>query len=75
MGAPNPNRVTVKQLASLLSCRHGDVHATADRLGIPFDLRYGVDQHGDPIARRVYLRAAVDAALDEIGRQKVRGAA
>lgn len=63
---------TVRQLARELACSHDDVHATADRLRLPYDVRHGVSKAGKPIVRRVYLRVPVDAALDEIGRQNVR---
>ena len=66
---------TARQLARQLACSDKAVHETADRLHLPYDVRHGVDKTGAPIVRRVYLRAPVDAALDEIGRQKIRGAA
>lgn len=71
----NANAYTVRELARLLRCTDKAVHKTADRLRLPYDTREGVDKNGRPIVRRVYLRTPIDAALDEIGRQKVRGAA
>lgn len=67
----NPNAYTVRQLARVLRVSNNLVHSTADRLGLPFDERDGVDKDGNPIKRRVYLRVPVDAALDEIGRRSV----
>jgi hypothetical protein len=66
---------TVRELARELACSERDVHATADRLNLPYDLRHGVNRKGEPIARRVYLRALVDPALDERGRRSQRGTA
>jgi hypothetical protein len=71
----NSNRYTVVQLAKLMSCQQRHVHATADRLRLPYDRREGVDKNGNPIVRRVYLKAPIDAALDEMGRSSQRGAA
>jgi hypothetical protein len=65
----------VRQLARELACSDKDLHATADRLKLPYDVRHGVDKGGAAIVRRVYLRVPVDAALDEIGRQSVRSVA
>jgi hypothetical protein len=66
---------TVRELARELAVSERDVHATADRLNLPYDLRHGVNRKGEPIARRVYLRALVDPALDERGRRSQRGTA
>lgn len=73
--SPSAHAYTVRALARLLRCSDHDVHATVDRLGLPYDERHGVNKDGDPIVRRVYLKAPVDAALDELGRRSVRGAA
>jgi hypothetical protein len=72
--AANPHAYTVRQLGRLLRVDDRKVHATADRLGLPFDERHGVDKNGNPIVRRVYLRVSVDAALDERGRLAARRA-
>jgi hypothetical protein len=66
---------TVKELARILAVSDNELHATADRLNLPYDLRHGVNRKGEPIARRVYLRALVDPALDERGRRSQRGTA
>jgi hypothetical protein len=66
---------TVRELARELAVSERDVHATADRLNLPYDLRHGVNRKGEPISRRVYLRALVDPALDERGRRSQRGTA
>lgn len=75
MGAKNPNRLAVHELARELSCRTADVHREADRLGLPYLIRDGVDGAGQPIRRRVYLRKPVLAALDEMGRRTQRDGA
>lgn len=72
--AVNPHAYTVRQLARLLRIDDRKVHETADRLGLPYDERHGVDKYGRPIVRRVYLKVSVDAALDERGRLSARRA-
>lgn len=71
---PSEHAYTVRTLARILRCSDRHVHATADRLGLPFDERHGVDKDGRPIVRRVYLKAPIDAALDERGRLAARRA-
>lgn len=68
-------RITTTELAQLLSCSKANVHDTADRIGIPHDLRHSVRTNGTPYTYRVYLRGPVLAALDEIGRHTARKAA
>lgn len=70
--ATNPNRITVTELATELSCRKEKVHEEADRLGLPHVVRHGVNGRGEPIVRRVYLRKPIEAALDEMGRKSQR---
>jgi hypothetical protein len=63
---------TVRELGRLLAVSNAQVHATADRLHLPYDIRHTVNRHGQPIVRRVYLRTPIDAALDEMGRHPQR---
>jgi hypothetical protein len=72
MGAVNTNRFTVDELARELAVNRGRVHDEADKLGLPYLTRDGVDKHGNPIVRRVYLRKPILAALDEMGRNSQR---
>ena len=68
------HRIPLAELARLLSCSNDQVHATADRLGIPHDERETVRADGSTRRYRVYLRAEVMAALDERGRASARKA-
>lgn len=65
---------TKRALARVLACKTDDAYSTADRRGIPYDERHGVDKDGKPIVRRVYLKAAVDEAVLEWGRIAARRA-
>lgn len=65
---------TAREMARRLACSSDDVHATVDRLGIPYDIRDGVNKHGEPIVRRVYLKAPVDEFFLEWGRVAARKA-
>lgn len=67
--------LTKRQLARVLACKTDDAYTVADRFGIPYDERHGVDSNGRAIVRRVYSKVVVDAALDERGRLGARRAA